>query len=120
MGIATIIGLILPLLSQLLGSEGVISPNLAGLIGKLAGAIPSLVASLISGKGSVTSEILAILQAIQQEVDALKTSGVLLTLNQANEINALDAAITDAINAYNESLKTTDPSNLGPLPENLG
>ena len=119
MTIAALLSLLLPVLTSALGSSGVINPNLAELIAKIGSIIPTLITDLIAGRGSVSSEILAVLKAIQGEVDTLKQSNVLLTLNQANEINALDAAITDAINAYNESLKTTDPSNLTPLPEKL-
>lgn len=118
MGILTIITALLPILTNLLGTEGVISPNLEALITKLAGAIPTLIASLITGK-SATSDVLAVLQAIQTEVNALKSSNTLFTLNQANEINALDTAITNAITSYTASTTTDNPSNLTPLPETL-
>lgn len=118
MSILALVQLLLPVLLNLLGSSGVISPSLGNLIGQLAAAIPTLISSLLSG-GGVTNEILAVLQAIQSEVNALKQNTNVLTQNEANEINALDAGITDALNAYKASLVTTDPSNLTPLPESL-
>lgn len=118
MSIALILQLLLPTLLNLLGTEGVISPSLSSLVTKLASAIPTLIASLISGSG-VTNDILAVLRAVQTEVNALKASSTLLTLNQANEINALDKGIADAIAAYQASTVATDPSTLMPLPETL-
>lgn len=118
MAIVTLISTLLPILLSLLGTEGIISPSLSGLITQLAAAIPALITGLINGK-SATAEIVTVLQAIQSEVNALKTGSTLFTLNQANEINALDSAITNALNAYTASTTTDDPSNLTPLPEVL-
>lgn len=118
MGIVSLISLLVPILLNLLGTEGVINPSLEALITKLASAIPTLIASLISGKGA-TADVLAVLQAIQAEVAALKSSNTLFTLNQANEINALDTGISDAIKAYTNATTKDDPSNLTPLPEVL-
>lgn len=118
MGILTIISALLPSLISLLGTTGVIPANLSALIQKLAAAIPALIAGLIAGK-TVTADILVSLQAIQAEVNVLKSSNTLFTLNQANEINALDTGITNAINAYTASTKVDNPSNLTPLPEVL-
>jgi precorrin isomerase len=117
-GIVAIITTLLPILTNLLGTTGIISPTITALISKLAGAIPALVAGLIQGK-TVTADILVILQGIQTEVNALKSSNALFTLNQANEINALDLAISNAITSYQASTTKTDPSNLTPLPETL-
>jgi len=103
---------------NLLSQNGVISSSLSGLITQLASAIPGLVASLLSGKG-VTNDIIAILTAIQAEVQTLKKNNSLLTLNEANEITALDDALSDALTAYKESQVTTAPSTLTPLPETL-
>jgi hypothetical protein len=116
MGVLTIITLLLPTLTNLLGSTGIISPSLASLIGKVSSAIPTLVASLISGK-SASSDIVAVLEAIKTEVDALKTSTTaLLTLNQWNEITALDVALTSSIASYKNAVVIDDPSNLTELP----
>lgn len=117
MAIAALIQLLLPLLANVLGTEGVIPGNLSKLIVTLGAAIPTLIEGWISGTPS--DRILATLKAIQQEVDALKATGTLFTLNQANIINALDSGISDAVIAYEASLKVTDPSTLTPLPENL-
>ncbi len=118
MGILAIVQLLLPVLTGLLSSEGVVAPGLANLITQLASAIPTLVASLISGKG-VTSDVIAVLTAIQSEVTTLKNSTTVMTIAQANLITAFDKAITDALNAYQNSKVTDDPSNLTPLPTNL-
>ena len=118
MGILSLISILLPVITNLLGTSGVVSPNLAALITKLAAAIPTLIEAIVSGKG-VTVDIVAALQAVQTEVNALKTSTTLFTLNQANEINALDAAISNAITSYTASTTTDDPSNLTPLPTAL-
>lgn len=118
MAIVSLIATLLPILLSLLGTEGVISPTLSALITQLAGAIPALIAGLVTGK-SVTADIVTVLQAIQTEVNTLKTGSSLFTLNQANEINALDSAITNALNAYTASTTTDNPSNLTPLPEAL-
>jgi hypothetical protein len=119
MGIASIITLLLPILTSVLGAEGVIPSNLTGLAASSATTLATLVAQLIAGKKSVTAETQAALQAVLSEIAALKASGTLFTLNQANEINALDSGISDAITAYQASLVTTDPSNLTPLPTTL-
>lgn len=118
MGILSIITGLLPLLVNLLTSDGIISKSLSSLIINLSTAIPALVAGLLNG-GGVTNDIIVVLQAIQAEVNALKTSSAVFTLNQANEINALDTAITAAIKAYNTAKVTDDPSNLTPLPTTL-
>lgn len=119
MGIASIISLLLPILTNALGAEGVIPPNLLGLVGTSGTTLATLVAQLVAGKKSVTAEALAALQALQSEINALKTAGAVFTLNEANEINALDSGLSDAITAYEDSLKETDPSNLTPLPTTL-
>lgn len=118
MGILTLITTLVPVLLTLLGSEGVISPSLTSLVTKLSAVIASLVADLVNG-GTVTSDTLAILKAINTEVDNLKSSGAVFTLNTGNIINALDLAIADALTAFNNSKLIDDPSNLVPLPENL-
>lgn len=117
MGIAGLLQLLLPILTTGLGS--IIPGNLQALVNASAAAIASLVAELLGGKQTASSVSLASLQALQTEINSLKTANILLTLNQANEINALDAGITDAITAYEASLATTDPSNLTPLPTAL-
>jgi hypothetical protein len=119
MGIVSIISLLLPILTSALGTEGVIPSNLIGIVGTSATTLATLIAQLVAGKGSVTAESLAALQAVQTEINALKTAGAVFTLNQANEINALDSGISNAITAYENSLKTDDPSNLTPLPTTL-
>lgn len=119
MGIATIIGLLLPILTNALGAEGVIPPNLLGLVGTSGTTLATLIAQLVAGKKNITADELAVLQAVMSEINALKASGTLFTLNEANEINALGSGISDAITAYEASLVTTDPSNLTPLPTNL-
>ena len=118
MGILSIITSLLPTLLNLLGTTGVIPSNLTALITSLAASIPVLIGELISGK-SATTDVLAVLKAIQSEVNALKASNTLFTLNQANEINALDAGVVNAINSYQGATVTTDPSTLTPLPEVL-
>lgn len=119
MGIFALITTLLPLLTQLLGSSGVISPNLAGLVGKLAASIPTLIQSFIAGKGSATAEIETILQELETEVNVLKNGTTLFTLNEANLINAVTLAISNAIAAYKASAVADDPSMLTPLPETL-
>src|SRR5882762_9582929 len=105
MGIAALLQILLPLLTSVLSSEGVIPDSLKNLITSLGMAIPTLITGLISG--SPSDKILSALQAIQTEVNALKSSGTLFTLNQANIINAIDNGISDAIVAYENSLKVT-------------
>jgi hypothetical protein len=117
--IAGLITLLLPILTSALGAAGVIPPNLNGLVGTSASTLATLISQLVSGKKTVTAEALVALQAVTSEINALKTSGAVFTLNEANEINALDSGISDAINAYQASLVTTDPSNLTPLPTTL-
>lgn len=111
--------MLLPILTMGLGAAGVIPTNLLPLIGASGTAVGTLIANLTSGKKTVDSVALAALQAVKSEIDALKTAGVLFTLNQANEINALDAGMSDAITAYEASLVKTDPSNLTALPESF-
>ena len=111
--------MLLPILTMGLGAAGVIPTNLLPLIGASGTAVGTLIANLTSGKKTVDSVALAALQAVKSEIDALKTAGVLVTLNQANEINALDAGMSDAITAYEASLVKTDPSNLTALPESF-
>jgi hypothetical protein len=117
--IAAIIQLLLPIITTGLGVAGVIPPSLTGLVGSSASTLSTLITQLVSGKKTVTADALVALQAVLSEVAALKTAGVLFTLNEANEINALSSGISDAITAYQASLETTDPSNLTPLPTNL-
>lgn len=119
MEIAVLLQILLPVLTTALGATGVIPTNLLPLVGSSASALATFVAGLLSGTKTVNSVSLAALQAVKTEIAALKTANVLFTLNQANEINALDSAITDAITAYQDSLVKTDPSNLTPLPTNL-
>lgn len=116
MEIAALIQMLLPTLTTALGVAGVIPSNLLPLVGSSATALGTLVSQLLGGNKTVSGVALAALQAVQTEINALKSSGVLFTLNQANEINALDSGISDAITAYEASLVTTDPSNLTPLP----
>lgn len=117
MAISSLLQLLLPLLSSILGSEGVIPDNLKNLVTSLATAIPTLISGLFSG--TPQDKTLATLKAIMDEVNALKTSGTLFTLNQANIINAIGGGISDAIVGYEKSLLVDDPSNLTQLPENL-
>jgi hypothetical protein len=117
--IASIIQLLLPIITSGLGVAGVIPPSLTGLVGTSAATVATLISQLVSGNKTVTADALAGLQAVLSEIAALKTAGVLFTLNQANEINALDSGISDAITAYQDSLVKTDPSNLTPLPTSL-
>jgi hypothetical protein len=119
MEIAALIQLLLPILTTGLGVAGVIPTNLLGLVGTSGATLATLIAQLVAGKKSVTAESLAALQAVQSEINALKTTGAVFTLNQANEINALDSGLSDAVTAYQISLVTTDPSNLTPLPTTL-
>jgi len=116
MSVFMLVQTMLPLLTNLLGTTGVISPNLSGLIGKLSASVPTLVSALTSG-GGVTAEVMAVLQAVQAEIFALKGNNALLTQNQQNEIATLEKAITDALKAFNAARVTDDPSNLTPLPE---
>lgn len=118
MGILAIINLLAPILLNLLGTSGVINPSLSALITKLTSGITTLVAALIGG-GGATADVEAVLQAIQVEVNTLKTSTQLFTLNEANEINALDTALSNALAAYTASTKVDDPSDLTPLPESF-
>lgn len=119
MEIAAIIQLLLPILTTGLGVAGVIPSNLTGIVGTSASTIATLISQLVSGNKTVTADTMAVLQAVTSEINALKASGTLFTLNQANEINALSAGISDAVMAYQASLVTTDPSNLTPLPTTL-
>lgn len=119
MNISSILQFLLPLLSSSLTAEGLIPANLQGLVGASAAAIATLVSQLIGGNKTPSAIALAALQAVKTEIDALKASGTLFTLNQANEINAVDLGMSDAITAYENSLKVTDPSNLTPLPTEL-
>lgn len=116
MEIAAIIQLLLPIITTGLGVAGVIPSNLTDLVKASAETVATLISQLVLGNKTVTEDVLAGLKAVLSEVDALKTAGALFTLNQANEINALDSGITDAITAYQASLVKTDPSNLTPLP----
>jgi hypothetical protein len=117
--IAALLQLLLPVLTSALGAEGVIPATLLPLVGSSAAAIGTLISQLLSGSTTVTGKALAALQSVQSEISALKSAGVLVTLNQANEISALDTGISDSIRAYEASLTKTDPSNLTPLPTTL-
>ncbi len=115
----TIIMLLLPVLQAGLQTAGVLPSNYSSLITSSLGALAPLVKQLL-GQTTITDKELAVLQAVKAEIDALKASNVAtFTLNDANEINALDAAIFDAITAYQSSKVKTDPSNLTPLPTTL-
>jgi hypothetical protein len=117
MEIAALIQLLLPILTTALSATGIIPSNLTTLISTSASTLATLVSQLISGNKTVTGSALIALQAVQSEIAALKAANVaLFTLNEANEINALDSGITDAITAYQASQVKTDPSNLTPLP----
>lgn len=119
MSLITLLPILVNLLLTLLSSLGVAVPgSLTPLITQLAGAIPGLIAALLSGQGP-TADVLAILQAIQSEIDALKTSGVALPVNVANEIEATDRGVAAAIDAYHNATLVCDPSTLTPLPETL-
>ena len=76
--------------------------------------LPALITSLAEGRGP-TDESLAVLQAFQTEIAALRTNTGLdpVALDQAAE---LDAAITDSLAAYKAAGIITDPSTLTALP----
>lgn len=116
MEISVLIQLLLPILTTGLSAAGVVPSNLLPFISSSASALANLISQLVSGKTTVGSASLAALQAVQAEVAALKAANILVTLNQANEINALSSGFADAITAYQGSLVKTDPSNLTPLP----
>ena len=118
MGIVAIINMLLPVLANLLGSTGATNPALTNLISQLGAGITTLIANLIAGK-SATSDITAVLQAIQAEVNALKAGTSLFTLNEANCINALDKAVQDALTSYTAAQATDNPALLTPLTETL-
>lgn len=120
MEIAALISLLLPVLTAGLQTAGVLPGNYSQLISTSIAPIITLVNTLI-GQGTITDKELAALNAVSAEIEALKKANIAtFTLNQANEINALEAAIAAAITAYQKSRVITDPSNLTPLQTNLG
>ena len=115
--VLSVIALIIQLLPGILAGAGVISPSLSTLITQLGAAIPGLITSLASGQPA-TSEIAVILQGIQTELTVLKAN---TTLNPTALADAttLDAALTDALAAYQTASTTDDPSTLTPLSTDL-
>lgn len=115
--IGTILMLVVNLLPGILQETGVISPVIAGLVGKLGAALPGLVTSLVAGKGP-TDEVMAVLDALKTEIAALASSTKLSPAGLAMAAS-LDSGLEAALAEYKLAQLTTDPSNLLPLPETL-
>lgn len=115
--LAIILNLVLTLGPTLLEKFGAISPALGTLIADLGAAIPALIAKLQSG-GTPTDDELALLQAFQSEIAALQAN---TDLDPADlQLAAgLNAAVTEALAAYQSAEAKTDPSNLTPLPTDV-
>lgn len=117
MTITAIISLVLTLLPTILSDAGVIPAPIAALIAQLSAAIPGLITNLTEGKGA-TSDIVAILSALQTELTTLQGSGT-LSSEKLQLAQSLDADLTAALSAYQAAEVKDDPSTLTPLPTDL-
>jgi hypothetical protein len=115
--VLSVVALIIQLLPGILSSTGLISGSLSTLISQLAAAIPGLIASIVT-KQPAPTEIATILAAIQDELTVLKASTTLNPVALA-DATTLDAALTNALAAYQTAGTVDDPSTLTPLPTNL-
>lgn len=115
--ILSIVALVIQLLPGILSSTGVVSPAMGSLIANLGTALPGLITSLSSG-GSAPDEIVAVLQGIQAELLVLR-SQTQLDPQALSYATMLDAALTDALKAYEQAAVLDDPSTLAPLPTDL-
>lgn len=115
LSISTILALIIQLLPQILSTVGVITPKMSSLIQELGAAVPTVITAVVSG-GTVDNTVLALLQAVQTEIQALGNVAALPTAT-VQLIESLDNGITNALADYQLAQQTDDPSTLTPLPE---
>lgn len=115
--ILSILSLLVNTLPVILQSTGVISASMSSLITTLGNIVPTVIRSVSAGE-PVADEVIQFLQAAQVEIASLRAN-TLLDPNALQLADTLDRGITDALVAYEAAGKTTDPSTLTPLPENL-
>lgn len=113
--ISIITGLANTLLTTLAG-QGVLSTNLSKLISTLLASAATLFAAFTSG-GTKSSELAAVLAAIQNDLAALK-SDTSLNPSVIAQLQESERLLQAAVTAYQAAQVKTDPSTLTPLPVN--